>query len=81
MRLVSVVLAVIVAALGTSASALAIEEPAKREATSHYKAGEQLMQSEGFEQAAAEFKAAGQLDPLMFQAFYNEGQCLSLIHI
>lgn len=74
MRLGSVVLAV-VAASAVPSFGLAIEEPAKREAASHYKEGEALMASETFEQAAAEFKAAGGLDPLMFQAFYNEGQC------
>jgi tetratricopeptide (TPR) repeat protein len=77
MRLSSVVLAVgaIVSASAGRTLALAVEEPSKREAVNHYKEGEALMQSETFEQAATEFKAAGDLDPLMFQAFYNQGQC------
>jgi len=50
-------------------------EPDRRLAESLYKKGVSLMWVESWEEAAEEFKAAMELDPLMAMAHYNLGQC------
>ena len=46
------------------------------EARRHYKAGEEMMLTEAFEEAAREFRAAVQLDPNFALAYYSLGQAL-----
>ena len=57
-----------------SASAQAVDEINHRQAIERYRAGQELMTSERYEQAAAEFSAAIQLDPLLTLAHYGLGQ-------
>ena len=64
---------VLVAVLGVPAHAGAPEKA--REAERHYRAGVEYMQSESWEQAADEFRAALAADPDMVLAHYNLGQC------
>ena len=45
------------------------------EADRHYRAGVEFMQSESWDQAADEFRAALAADPDMVLAHYNLGQC------
>lgn len=49
-------------------------EQHRRQALEHYEKGRDLMSSERFEQAVAEFKAAIELDPLFTLAYYRKGQ-------
>lgn len=46
----------------------------RSEAQRHFNAGEESMRAESWEVAAAEFKAAAALEPLMVLAHYNLGQ-------
>ena len=57
-----------------AASAQAGDEIARRQAMDRYRAGQELMTSERYEQAAAEFRAAIELDPLLTLAHYGLGQ-------
>ena len=50
------------------------EDLARRQAQQHYRSGLELMSSERYEQAAAEFTEAIKLDPLFTLAHYNLGQ-------
>ena len=65
----------LVAVLGIPADALAAAPEKAREAERHYRAGVEYMQSESFEEAAEEFRAALVSDPDMVLAHYNLGQC------
>jgi tetratricopeptide (TPR) repeat protein len=47
----------------------------RERALAHYKAGQELMFTEKWEEAAAEFSEATQLDPLFGQAFHDLGLC------
>ena len=49
-------------------------EQQRLQAVEHYEKGRDLMSSERFEEAVAEFKAAIQLDPLFTLAYYRKGQ-------
>ena len=49
-------------------------EQQRLQAVEHYEKGRDLMSSERFEEAAAEFKAAIELDPLFTLAYYRKGQ-------
>jgi Tfp pilus assembly protein PilF len=67
----------VVALMFFPAAATAQDLPPDRThaAHQHYKAGVELMSSESWEQAAAEFKAAIAIDKTMAMAHYNLGQC------
>ena len=51
-----------------------LEHQRRQDARKHYRAGEEYMLSEAFEQAAREFKAATELDPNFVLAYYSLGQ-------
>jgi tetratricopeptide (TPR) repeat protein len=51
-----------------------LERQHREEARKHYRAGEEYMQSEAFEGAEREFKAATMLDPSFVLAYYSLGQ-------
>jgi tetratricopeptide (TPR) repeat protein len=57
-----------------SSAAQTVDEISRRGAVDRYRAGQELMTAERYEQAAAEFTAATQLDPLMTLAHYGLGQ-------
>jgi Tfp pilus assembly protein PilF len=70
-------MAIFVALVISVATAVAAQGPTPemaREAQRRYRAGVQLMQSESWEAAAVEFKAAIGIDPLMALAHYNLGR-------
>lgn len=48
--------------------------PERIQAERHVRAGQELLESERFEQALESFQAAIKLDPLMIMAHYGEGQ-------
>jgi protein O-GlcNAc transferase len=50
------------------------DDAARRNAIQRYRAGEQLLRAERYEDAAAEFRQAIELDPLLMIAHYNLGQ-------
>ncbi len=52
----------------------ALEREKHAEAEGHYRAGEERMQAESFEEAAAEFQVAVGLDPSFVLAHYSLGQ-------
>ncbi len=52
----------------------ALQQVKHAEAVTHYRAGEQQMQAESFEEAAAEFRTAVGLDPTFVLAHYSLGQ-------
>lgn len=60
--------------LATTAFAQGLPQQRHAEAEKHYKAGEGLMRSETFEEAAREFKTALELDPEYVLAHYSLGQ-------
>lgn len=66
----------LVAASSLATTAFAQGFPAQRhaEAEKHYQAGEELMRSETFEEAAREFKTALEFDPDYVLAHYSLGQ-------
>jgi tetratricopeptide (TPR) repeat protein len=66
---------VLVAVLGIPADTGAAIPEKAREADRHYRAGVEYMQSESWDQAADEFRAALTADPDMVLAHYNLGQC------
>jgi tetratricopeptide (TPR) repeat protein len=51
-----------------------LQQQRREEARRHYRAGEEYMRSEAFEEAAAEFKKATEKDPVFTRAFYGLGQ-------
>jgi tetratricopeptide (TPR) repeat protein len=62
-------------ALATAGPAQELLEQQRRdEARRHYRAGEELMLAESFEEAAREFKAATDLDPAFVLGYYSLGQ-------
>ena len=69
---------VIALALGalaaTSPSQELLEHQRRQEARKHYRAGEEYMLSEAFEEAAREFKSATEMDPSFVLAYYSLGQ-------
>jgi len=52
----------------------------QQEARHEYRAGDQLMAREAFEQAAARFRRATELDPDYVLAYYSLGQALMKLH-
>jgi tetratricopeptide (TPR) repeat protein len=60
--------------IGSLASAQTVDEISRRQALDRYRAGQELLTAERYEQAAAEFSAAIQLDPLLTLAHYGLGQ-------
>lgn len=46
----------------------------QREALRHYRAGQEALAGERYEEAVREFQSAARLDPLLVPAFYGEGQ-------
>lgn len=59
--------------MGT-AGAAAVDQAKRRLALERFRAGQELMYAESWEQAEAEFKAAIGLDPLLVLAHYSLGQ-------
>jgi tetratricopeptide (TPR) repeat protein len=51
-----------------------IDEKQRREATQHYRKGDEALRSERFEDAEREFRKAVELDPLMTLGHYGLGQ-------
>ena len=58
----------------TSPAQELLERNRLEESRRHYRAGEEYMLSEAFQEAAREFKAATDLDPAFVLAFYSLGQ-------
>ena len=73
MKIAALLVAFVITAAAT-ASAQAGDEISRRQAIDRYRAGQELMTAERYEQAAAEFKAAIELDPLLTLAHYGLGQ-------
>jgi tetratricopeptide (TPR) repeat protein len=67
-------LALAFAIMAAPAASAQGDEIARRQAMDRYRAGQELMTSERYEQAAAEFRAAIELDPLLTLAHYGLGQ-------
>ncbi len=61
-------------AVGAGAGQTLATEGARREAFNHYRAGQELLSSERWEQAAGEFRAAIAADSLFVDAHYGLGQ-------
>jgi tetratricopeptide (TPR) repeat protein len=74
MRIAAALAVTFVIAVAESAPAQVVDEISRRQAIERYRAGQELMTSERYEQAAAEFSAAIQLDPLLTLAHYGLGQ-------
>ena len=68
------VMAIVLSCVEGTGSAQAVDDVSRRQALERYRAGQELMTSERYEQAAAEFSAAIQLDPLLTLAHYGLGQ-------
>ena len=70
-----VLIALALTTLATASPAQEILDQQRRdEARRHYRAGEEHMLSEAFEEAAREFKTATDLDPSFVLAYYSLGQ-------
>jgi tetratricopeptide (TPR) repeat protein len=67
---------VTVAVSVASALAQPPEDRAQKEALKHYKAGQQALQTERFQEAEEEFRKATSLDPLLVAAHYGLGQTM-----
>ena len=74
MKRVAAVAITFVVSISGSASGQVVDDITRRQATERYRAGQELMVAERYEQAAAEFSAAIQLDPLLTLAHYGLGQ-------
>ena len=72
-RIAVLVFALLIATIST-ASAQVVDELTRRQALQHYRTGVELMQTERYERAAAEFSDAVALDPLLTLAHYGLGQ-------
>ncbi len=68
--------AALVAFAGQGSAQNLLDKQRLDEARRHYKAGEELMLTESFEDAAREFRAAIELDPGFALAHYSLGQAL-----
>ena len=64
----------LLALAGASSGQELLEQQRRDEARRHYRAGEERMLAESFEEAAREFKAATDLDPAFVLAYYSLGQ-------
>lgn len=73
MKIVAVV-AMFVLSIASVASGQVADELARRQALERYRAGQELLTAERYEQAAVEFTAAVELDPLLALAHYGLGQ-------
>ena len=73
MRPVFIALALGVLAVASPAQDL-LDQQRRDEARHHYRAGEEYMFSEAFEEAEREFRAAAELDPGFVLAYYSLGQ-------
>jgi tetratricopeptide (TPR) repeat protein len=69
-----VVGSLILMAVAASATQQIVDQTQAREAFRHYRAGQDALQSEHYEQAVAEFSTAVTLDPLLALAHYGLGQ-------
>jgi tetratricopeptide (TPR) repeat protein len=69
-----VVIAVLCSLAWGSASAQVANDANRRQAFQHYRNGQELLQGEQFEKAAAEFQQAIELDSLLTLAHYGLGQ-------
>src|SRR5688500_268044 len=70
----AVVMVALVMASAWPLSAQTVDEISRRQAIERYRAGQELLTSERYEQAAAEFTAAIGLDPMLALAHYGLGQ-------
>jgi tetratricopeptide (TPR) repeat protein len=73
-RLAAIVIGVLVSTAAAQAQGQSGDELARRQALQRYRAGQELLVAERYEQAAAEFTAAIGLDPLLAIAHYGLGQ-------
>lgn len=73
MKIVAVV-AMFVLSIASVARGQVADELARRQALERYRAGQELLTAERYEQAAVEFTAAVELDPLLALAHYGLGQ-------
>jgi tetratricopeptide (TPR) repeat protein len=74
MRWTTALLVCALATLAMTVGAQTIDDKTRREALKHARAGQELLYSEAFERAAAEFQSAIKLDPLLALAHYGLGQ-------
>ena len=70
----NVVVAVLMVASASTAAQQLSDERTRREALVYYRAGQELMSAERFEQAAEQFQKAIDKDPLLTLAHYGLGQ-------
>jgi tetratricopeptide (TPR) repeat protein len=73
MKIVAVVV-MFVLSIASVANRQVADELARRQALERYRAGQELLTAERYEQAAAEFTAAVELDPMLALAHYGLGQ-------
>ena len=67
-------LAALVLSCAGAAAAQTTDEISRRQALERYRAGQELLVAERYEQAASEFRAAIELDPMLTLAHYGLGQ-------
>jgi tetratricopeptide (TPR) repeat protein len=67
-------LAFVLVVAGTLATSPLSQTQRRAQAQEHFRAGQDRMQAEEFEEAVREFKTAIELDPLLVLAHYNLGQ-------
>lgn len=72
MKTVAAIAVLLLFAIG--ASAQVVGELNRRQALQHYRVGQELLVAERFEEAAAQFTTAIELDPLLTLAHYGRGQ-------
>ena len=73
MKTAAIVITLVMASVWPLA-AQTVDEISRRQAIERYRAGQELLTSERYEQAAAEFTAAIGLDPMLALAHYGLGQ-------
>lgn len=73
MKIVSILVVLVLSAAGIANGQVA-EEISRRQAVERYRTGQDLMMAERYEEAASEFTAAIELDPLLTLAHYGLGQ-------
>jgi tetratricopeptide (TPR) repeat protein len=73
-RIAAIVVGLLMSTAAAQAQGQSGDEIARRQALQRYRAGQELLVAERYEQAAAEFTAAIELDPLLAIAHYGLGQ-------
>lgn len=74
LRILALVVAGVLLSPGSAAAQKLADEVTRRDALQHYRAGNEFLSSERFEQAAEEFRKAIDKDPLLALAHYGLGQ-------